>query len=50
MIKSTDVLPADTKLDDDNIRALSKAHSVRRKKGSWYQEPKDLPDQPKEGN
>jgi hypothetical protein len=50
MTKSTDVLPADTKLDDDNIRAFSIHHVVRRKKGRWYQVPKDLPDQPKEKN
>ena len=50
MIKSTDVLPADTRLDDDNIRALSIPHLVRRKKGSWYQVPKGLSVQPKEEN
>lgn len=42
MIKSKDVLPADTGLDDENLRELSIQHRVRRKKGSWYQVAADL--------
>jgi hypothetical protein len=48
MIKSKDVLPADTRPDDENIRSLSIQHRVRRKQGSWYQLAADMviPPQP----
>jgi len=38
-------LPPDQAADLDEAEMLSITHSVRRKRGSWWQVPKDLPDQ-----
>jgi hypothetical protein len=41
---STDVLPSNIQLADDDIKSLSVQHLVRRRKGDWYQLPKDMPE------
>jgi hypothetical protein len=38
-------LPPDQVTDLDDSEMLSIAHSVHRKRGSWWQVPKDMPDQ-----
>jgi hypothetical protein len=46
--KSTDILPDNPRLCIDEMKTLSVEHKVHKRKGSWWQLPKDLPDDPRD--